>query len=898
MMQNPLENIIAPEIRDDELSRLLTSIAAREPLQWVLEIGSSTGEGSTASLVKGLKQNPARPILFCLEASRQRFSQLKARYVHDSFVKCMNASSVAIDCFPARSSVTQFWESTTTKLTDYTNDMLLGWLEADICSLRESGIAQGGIDLIKNQYNIDLFDMVLIGGSEFTGEAELEELYGARWIVLDSINTYKNYNNYQRLVSDVEYVLIAENRHLCNGYAVFRHKEVPLPVHFFTIVLNGMPFITHHIDVFRHLPFRWHWHIVEGVAELVNDTGWSTVRGGHIPASYHNEGRSVDGTTDYIDALQELYHDSITIYRKPLGQLWHGKLEMVNAPIQEIQEPCLLWEIDADECWTHAQLCDGWRMFDRNPDKTAAYYWCHFFVGPHLVVSSRNCYSQVAGQEWLRTWRYTPDCIWVAHEPPRLVHGTGQPVEVHPFSNDETEEYGLVFQHFAYTTAEQVRFKEKYYGYLQATFHWLQLQKERHFPQYLREYLPWVCDKTLVNSHVAQGIVPLPVQAKLNNTSKQFSSKIVIDGVFFQYRVTGIARVWLALLEQWCGTRFASMVVILDRGRTAPRIEGYCYLDIPLHNELALEAEQVMLQDVCNNLVAGLFISTWHTSPLTTKSLLMVHDMIPERLLGERRLAEPRWREKKAAIEQATGYVSVSKSTAHDLVAYYPEAVEKAIHVIHNGVAENFAPVGLERINAFLVRHHIEKPYYLFIGPREWYKNFLLLLDAFQLMSNASEYCIVSPHGDNLENEFRNHPAAAAVLITGRLSDDELVTAYCGAIALIYPSLNEGFGLPPLEAMACGCPVISSNIKVLEEVCGDAAMFVSPDSPEALSRAMQAFQNQAKRLDYIQRGLERATTFTWTKTASQLLRAISGMLGLQMGLDNIYLEKVRTEHLD
>ena len=80
-------------------------------------------------------------------------------------------------------------------------------------------------------------------------------------------------------------------------------RDTALPIHFFTIVLNGEPFIRYHIDVFRTLDCDWHWHVVEGVASLVHDTAWSTVTGGHISPEIHRHGRSSDGTSEYLDAL-------------------------------------------------------------------------------------------------------------------------------------------------------------------------------------------------------------------------------------------------------------------------------------------------------------------------------------------------------------------------------------------------------------------------------------------------------------------------------------------------------------------------------------------------------------------------------------------------------------------
>lgn len=895
VVQSPLDQIIPPEIHNDEFYHLLRDLTLREPIITALEIGSSSGDGSTAALVEGLSRNPTRSMLFCLEASKSRYYQLSERYAQTPFVRCLKASSVTIDKYPTESAVESFWHNTQTNLSLYPLTTVINWLRDDIRYLKESGVEQGGIARVKSRYSIDWFDLVLIDGSEFTGEAELDELIGARWIALDDVNAYKNFHNYQRLSNDPNYTLIAENWQLRNGYALFRHREAPLPVHFFTIVLNGMPFLTHHIDALRHLPFRWHWHIVEGAAELVADTAWSRPNGGHVPDNFHRDGLSIDGTSEYVDKLKRLFPDNVTVYRKPAGQLWQGKMAMVNAPLDSIQEECLLWEIDADECWSHAQICAGWRMFHDEPERSAAFYWCHFFVGPHLVVNSRNCYSQAPGQEWLRTWRYRPGCRWAAHEPPRLISpesdGGHDIAQRAPFTNDETEAKGLIFQHFAYSTTEQVRFKEKYYGYRQATYHWMRLQKETNFPVRLGDYLPWVPDGTTVDTVASQGFIPLPILANRNRQRHLPEGPIIIDGVFFQYYITGIARVWITLLKDLCGSVVASQMVILDRGKTAPRIEGYHYLDVPLHNESDIPGEREMLQKVCDDLSAALFISTWHTCPLTTPSLLLVCDMLPEILLGDQRLETGRWHEKKLAIEYAQAFVTISENTAKDLVAWYPGAGMRPIQIMHLGVTPLFRQATPERITLFNKTYGITKPYFLFVGPREWYKNFRLLLDAFLLLPDPYAYSIVSPHGDKLEEEFAAHPAATHIRLTGRLSDDELVTAYSGAVALVYPSIYEGFGMPPLEAMACGCPVITSTAPAMLEVCGDAAIHVEPDNPVALVSAMVLLLDQAVAVQYVRRGLERSAGYSWRHSATQIVRAICAQLGGQLGLDNIFLER-------
>jgi ADP-heptose:LPS heptosyltransferase len=509
-----LETIIPPEIKNDEFYYLITKLSQDEQISTVLEIGSSTGGGSTEAFVKGLSNNLNHPRLFCMEVSKTRFAELQKCYADRDFVRCYNVSSVPISKFPSETEVSEFYVSTKTALNDYPLERVIGWLRQDIDYVQSAGVPADGIAHIKRENGLNSFDMVLIDGSEFTGKAELDEVYGAKFVLLDDINGFKNFYNRKRLLVDPNYSLFHENLSIRNGYSVFRRNDIGMPIHFFTIVLNGEPFIRHHLEQFLKLPFRWHWHIVEGVAELKYDTAWSLQQGGRITGELHKNGLSNDGTTEYLDALSRKFPDNVTVYRKPAGQFWDGKLEMVNAPLQNITERCLLWQIDVDELWTADKLSAARTLFLNHPEKTAAYYYCHFFVGPHLVTTSRDTYGNHTSYEWLRTWRFEPGQCWVAHEPPRLciIDGTGQLTDVaetHPFRHAETESNGLTFQHFAYTLATQLRFKEDYYGYHGAVRHWERLQNASRFPVLLRDYFPWVTDNTTVDTAGACGIVPL-----------------------------------------------------------------------------------------------------------------------------------------------------------------------------------------------------------------------------------------------------------------------------------------------------------------------------------------------------------------------------------------------------
>jgi predicted O-linked N-acetylglucosamine transferase (SPINDLY family)/ADP-heptose:LPS heptosyltransferase len=530
--KSELNNLIPPEIKNDGFYRAIQKITEDEKINNVLEIGSSAGEGSTEAFVRGMRSNPNKPKLFCIEISKPRFFKLKKQYKKDSFVKCYNVSSVSIDEFSSPTEVTQFYHTFNTNLNLYPLERVLDWLRQDIEYAKHSGVSSSGIQLIKKENNINNFDVVLIDGSEFTGQAELDEVYGAQIIMLDDINGFKNYHNYERLKNDPNYSLMFEDKSLRNGYAVFKISE-DFPIHFFTIVLNGEPFIRYHIDVFKKLSFKWHWHLIEGLADLKHDTSWCAQSGGRITDDIHKDGLSNDGTSDYLDELAVQFPENITVYRKPSNIYWEGKLEMINAPLKNIKEECLLWQIDCDEIWTVEQLYGARTLFLTHPVKTAAYYYCNYFVGENHIITTRDTYGNNSSYEWLRSWRFKPGFRWLSHEPPRLCRELqdGRFIDIatiDPLRHNETEAQNLVFQHYAYVTEGQLRFKELYYGYGDAVEKWKRLQTEKQFPVFLRDYFPWVKDGAQVNTIQAAGVEPAlpPDFFSPHNRAKNIGSDI------------------------------------------------------------------------------------------------------------------------------------------------------------------------------------------------------------------------------------------------------------------------------------------------------------------------------------------------------------------------------------
>ena len=221
-----LETVIPPEVIDDELAEWLTRLCASERLVNVLEIGSSSGERSTAAIVAGLSKNPNRPRLFCLEMVRSRYEALMRRFANDDFVVCYRASSVPPESFLSEAEVAKFFDEVDTDLKQYGLDTVLHWRAKQLAYVRENVEVTEGIDRIKSAFEIDRFDLVFMDGCEFTGEQDFKRVYGAKWILLDDINTLKSYAAWSSLKADPNYELVHENHALRHGFAVFRRRAL------------------------------------------------------------------------------------------------------------------------------------------------------------------------------------------------------------------------------------------------------------------------------------------------------------------------------------------------------------------------------------------------------------------------------------------------------------------------------------------------------------------------------------------------------------------------------------------------------------------------------------------------------------------------------------------------
>jgi glycosyltransferase involved in cell wall biosynthesis len=351
------------------------------------------------------------------------------------------------------------------------------------------------------------------------------------------------------------------------------------------------------------------------------------------------------------------------------------------------------------------------------------------------------------------------------------------------------------------------------------------------------------------------------------------SPKILIDGVFFQLYKTGIARVWQSLLEVWSGDAFCQNIVVLDRGNTAPRVPGIEYRTIPSFSYENMVGDREMLQQICEAEGASLFISTYYTTPITTPSVFMGYDMIPEVLGAD--LTSPMWQSKHHAIDHAIAHITISKNTAQDLQRFFPSLNPENISPILCGVADYFHPASQHDLLEFRDRYNLQKPYFLLTGPSFGYKNAGLFLEGLAQLQSRRAFDVVCTGSSGREFSAEARKILPDVTFHPLfLEDHELRAVYSGAIALVYPSTYEGFGLPVVEAMKCGCPVITCANASIPEVGGEAVMYVPDDSIETMAEALLEVQKPGRRSKLIKDGLEQAKQFNWSSMAQAVKQVL------------------------
>jgi glycosyltransferase involved in cell wall biosynthesis len=241
----------------------------------------------------------------------------------------------------------------------------------------------------------------------------------------------------------------------------------------------------------------------------------------------------------------------------------------------------------------------------------------------------------------------------------------------------------------------------------------------------------------------------------------------------------------------------------------------------------------------------------------------------------------------KQSLKWCDLVITISESSKKDIVEYLNVSPER-IYV--TPLASRYYPTYLEenlitpQVNA--VNYNFETPYFLFVSTIEPRKNIITLISAFNQLKEKHKIdhhlILIGNTGWKYEQifaEIERSPWRDQIHHLNYLSDEEVALFYSKADAFVYPSHYEGFGLPVLEAMTLGAPVVTSNTSSLPEVAGDAAILIDPNEPANLAEAMlQIISDSQRRDELIQKGKERANLYNWEKTAVATLQAYKALV--------------------
>jgi glycosyltransferase involved in cell wall biosynthesis len=267
------------------------------------------------------------------------------------------------------------------------------------------------------------------------------------------------------------------------------------------------------------------------------------------------------------------------------------------------------------------------------------------------------------------------------------------------------------------------------------------------------------------------------------------------------------------------------------------------------------------------------YLTAWAT---TVPTAVVVYDLVPfvEGARAQPRAARIERATVRPALRRAAALLCISEATRRELVVRFPHTAERATTIPLAADPLFGEPVTPARL---------ERPYVLAVGTLEPRKNLVRLIEAFVALPPEVRarhlLALVGPLGWDLDATLRAAAAARDVVLLGHVDDERLHALYAGAACFAYPSLHEGFGLPVLEAMSAGAPVVTSNVSSLPEVAGGAAVLVDPRDPRAIRDGLLAVLLDPARAESLRAaGRERSRELSWDGTAAatrQVLRELA-----------------------
>ena len=373
--------------------------------------------------------------------------------------------------------------------------------------------------------------------------------------------------------------------------------------------------------------------------------------------------------------------------------------------------------------------------------------------------------------------------------------------------------------------------------------------------------------------------------------TRESDNKVLFDGsIFSQQRHGGISRYFSEVLDRLPNYPDFQISLFLHT-RILGEIPGHPSVTIVqshslpyfrpswAHRRCAKLVQRLLHPLQCKATKASILHPTYYgISPVKTMRYVvtvydMIHELFPHYFPGT---GATRFRRKKLeAIKAADHVFCISENTRNDVLRLTGISESKT-SVVHLAASDVFRPLAQKELEGLYARGaHLRKAFLLFVGGRDHYKNFQTLLRSYGKWEGKSDFLLIAAGGSPTWTEeeralIDSLRLSKRVICLGSVPDETLAQLYNAARCFVFPSEYEGFGLPLLEAMACGTPVAAANVSSIPEVTAQAAVCFDPNSEESIRGALDTAVSTPPESDLVSRGLERVRHFSWEKTVQQM----------------------------